>query len=48
MFGGVFSGTAATKPGLVYGERIDFEMDDPIPHRKVLHDDRLRVLPQYL
>ena len=44
----VFSGTIATKLGLVYGERFDFEMDDPILHRKIRHGYQIRVLPQYL
>jgi hypothetical protein len=44
----MFSGTIATKLGLIYGERFDFEMDDPILHRKICHGYQIRILPQYL
>ena len=44
----LFSGTIATKMGLVYGERFDFEMEDPMLGRKIRHGYEVRVLPQYL
>jgi len=44
----LFSGTVATKMGLVYGEMFEFEMEDPALRRKIRHGYRVRVLPQYL
>jgi hypothetical protein len=44
----VFSGTVATKIGLVYGERFDFEMEDPLLDRNIRHGYQIRVLPQHL
>ena len=44
----LFSGTIATKAGLVFGERFDFEMDDPILNRKIRHGYQICALPQYL
>jgi hypothetical protein len=44
----LFSGTIATKMGLIYGERFDFEMEDPMLGRKIRHGYQVRVLPQYL
>jgi hypothetical protein len=44
----VFSGTVATKAGLVFGERFDFEMEDPVLGRAIRHGYRVNVLPQYL
>jgi len=44
----LFSGTIPTKVGLVYGERFDFEMEDPLLDRKISHGYRVRVLPQHL
>jgi len=44
----LFSGTVATKIGLVYGERFDFEMEDPLLDRKIRHGYQIRVLPQHL
>ena len=44
----LFSGTVATKIGLVYGERFDFEMEDPLLDRKIGHGYQIRVLPQHL
>lgn len=44
----VFSGTIATKAGLVFGERFDIEMEDPVLKRKIEHGYKIRVLPQYL
>jgi hypothetical protein len=44
----LFSGTIPTKMGLIYGERFDFEMEDPVLDRKIRHGYRVRVLPQHL
>lgn len=44
----LFSGTVATKMGLVYGEGFDFEMEDPVLGRQIRHGYHVRVLPQYL
>jgi hypothetical protein len=44
----LFSGTIPTKMGLVYGDRFDFEMEDPVLGRKIRHGYHVRVLPQYL
>lgn len=44
----LFSGTVATKMGLVYGEGFDFEMEDPVLSRRIRHGYRVQVLPQYL
>jgi len=44
----LFSGTIATRMGLVYGEEFDFEMEDPVLGRRIRHGYHIRVLPQYL
>jgi hypothetical protein len=44
----LFSGTIPTKMGLIYGERFDFEMEDPVLERKIRHGYHVRVLPQHL
>jgi len=44
----LFSGTIATRMGLVYGEEFDFEMEDPVLGRKIRHGYHVQVLPQYL
>jgi hypothetical protein len=44
----LFSGTVATKAGLVYGERFDFEMEDPVLDRRICHGYHVRVLPQHI
>ena len=44
----MFSGTITLKGGLVYGERFDFEMEDPVLDRKITHGYHVRVLPQHL
>jgi hypothetical protein len=43
-----FSGTIATKMGMVYGERFDFEMEDPVLDRRIRHGYQIRILPQHL
>jgi hypothetical protein len=44
----LFSGTIPTKEGVVYGERFDFEMEDPVLGRKIRHGYQVRILPQHL
>lgn len=44
----MFCGTFPAISGLVYGERFDFEMEDPVLNRKISHGYSVRVLPQYL
>ena len=44
----VFSGTIATKIGLEFGERFEFEMEDPVLKRSLRHGYDVRILPQYL
>lgn len=44
----IFGGTPATKSGLVYGQRFDFEIEDPVLKRSIRHGYDVRVLPQYL
>ena len=44
----LFCGTFAAKGGIVFGERFEFEMEDPVLGRKIEHEYRLRSLPQYL
>lgn len=43
----LFSGTPATKGGLVFGDAFEFEMEDPVLHRVIRHGYRVRILPQY-
>jgi hypothetical protein len=44
----LFSGTITTKMGVIFGERFDFEMEDPILGRQIRHGYHIRVLPQHL
>ncbi|MCZ6473518.1 MAG: DUF2848 family protein [SAR324 cluster bacterium] len=44
----MFSGTVASKMGMVYGESFDFEIKDPVLSRGIAHGYSIRVLPQYL
>ena len=44
----VFSGTPATKMGLIFSDRFDFEMEDPVLNRSIRHGYNIRILPQYL
>ncbi len=43
----LFSGTVASKMGMVYGQRFDFEMEDPVLGRKIGHGYDVRVLTQH-
>lgn len=44
----LFSGTIATKGGLIYGSRFDFEMEDPVLGRKTGHGYDVHILPQHM
>ncbi len=44
----IFSGTVATKLGLIYSDRFDFEMEDPVLNRSIRFGYDIRILPQYL
>ncbi len=44
----LFSGTVATRMGMVYGDRFDFELEDPVLGRRLSHGYRVLVRPQHL
>lgn len=44
----VFCGTVATKLGLIFSDRFDFEMEDPVLGRSIRYGYDIRVLPQHL
>ncbi len=44
----LFSGTIATKAGLIFAERFEFEMEDPVLKRTLEHGYTVRRLMQYL
>jgi hypothetical protein len=44
----VFSGTIATKGGLIYGDAYDLELEDPVRRRTIRTAYRVRVLPQHM
>ena len=44
----LFSGTVATRSGLVFGEAYELELQDPVLNRRITASYRVRVLPQYL
>ena len=44
----LFSGTVATKSGLVYADSYELELEDPVLNRSIRHGYRARVLTQYL
>lgn len=44
----LFSGTIATKSGLVYGDSYELEMEDPVGQRLIRYKYKVRVLPQYI
>ena len=43
----LFSGTIATRAGLVYGDSYGLELEDPVLKRKIQHHYRVKILPQY-
>lgn len=44
----LFCGTFPAQGGVAYGERFEFEMEDPVRGVRIRHAYRLRHLPQYL
>jgi hypothetical protein len=44
----LFSGTVATRSGLVFGEAYELELEDPVLNRRISASYRVRVLPQHL
>lgn len=44
----LFSGTIATKSGLIYGDAYELEMEDPILARRIKHKYEVKILPQYI
>ena len=44
----VFSGTIATRSGLVYGDAYDLELQDPVLQRCIRASYRVTVLPQHV
>jgi hypothetical protein len=44
----VFSGTIATRSGLVYGERYELELEDPVLQRTITGSYRVKVLAQHV
>jgi len=38
----------ATRSGLIFSDRFDFEMEDPVLARTIRYGYAIRVLPQYL
>lgn len=44
----MYSGTFGTKGGLICSEKFDFEMEDPVLERKILHGYEVKVFPQYI
>jgi len=44
----LFSGTIATKGGLIYGDAYELEMEDPVLQRRLKGQYKVHVLPQYL
>ncbi len=43
----LFSGTLATKGGLIYGESYDLEFEDPVLKRSIKYSYKVKILPQY-
>ena len=44
----LFSGTIATKGGLVYGDSYDLELEDPVLKRSIKYSYKVKILPQYI
>lgn len=41
----IYSGTLPTKEGMVYGEKFEYEMEDPVLNRRIASAYRLKLLP---
>jgi hypothetical protein len=44
----LFSGTIATKSGLIYGDAYELELDDPVLGRTIRASYRIKTMPQHL
>jgi hypothetical protein len=44
----LFSGTIATKSGLIYGDSYDLEFEDPVLKRTIKYSYKVKILPQYI
>lgn len=44
----LFSGTVATKSGLIYGDAYELELDDPMLHRTIRASYRVKTLRQHI
>jgi uncharacterized protein DUF2848 len=44
----LFSGTIATKSGLIYGDAYQLELEDPVLHRTIRGDYRVKILSQHV
>jgi len=44
----LFSGTIATRAGLVYGDSYDLELEDSVLKRRIRYHYRVNILPQYV
>jgi len=44
----MYSGTIATKSGLIYGDAYDIELEDPVRQRTLRAEYRVSVMPQYI
>ncbi len=44
----LFSGTLATKGGLVFGDFYDLEMADPVLNRSIKYSYKVKILPQFI
>jgi len=44
----LFSGTLATKGGLVFGGSYDLELADPVLNLSIKYGYKIKILPQYV
>ena len=44
----LFSGTLATKGGLVFGDSYALELADPVLNRSIKYTYKIKILPQYI
>jgi len=44
----LFSGTIATKGGLIYGDSYEMEMEDPVLEKTIRYHYKVHILPQYV
>lgn len=41
----LFSGTVPTKKGLIFGEKYQIELEDPVTNKKIVHEYVVEILP---